>query len=283
MSEEIMKVEHCYSLRFVKEAKALTEGADQLDSFIKQRRRWINGSWFAMIKVIMNWRLLGQVCCQSKRKNQLKLLFAFQRLYLLVIMAMTWFSPGTYFLSYYLVVKLVLCEDSSDLDTDNYSISVCSMLIRVYVFLLSCSVLAALATCPGNLKAFLVVLCWFFSFTGVLIVFGSVYLIDQTELVLADWMTYEAFAIFFVIAIAILCYWESFFTILLFSMHYLLLTPTYINILTVFAMCRTDDVSWGTRGKELKGKSLHDDFSYKKTLCLLIFLASNVVLGCIGM
>lgn len=25
-------------------------------------------------------------------------------------------------------------------------------------------------------------------------------------------------------------------------------TPTYVNILTTFALCRIDDISWGTKG-----------------------------------
>jgi chitin synthase len=31
------------------------------------------------------------------------------------------------------------------------------------------------------------------------------------------------------------------------SIQYLLLTPTYINILNVYAFCNTNDLSWGTR------------------------------------
>src|SRR5436190_5622929 len=32
--------------------------------------------------------------------------------------------------------------------------------------------------------------------------------------------------------------------------QYLILTPTYINILNVYAFCNTHDVSWGTKGDD---------------------------------
>lgn len=33
-------------------------------------------------------------------------------------------------------------------------------------------------------------------------------------------------------------------------MQYLLLTPTYINILNVYAFCNTHDITWGTKGDD---------------------------------
>jgi chitin synthase len=34
---------------------------------------------------------------------------------------------------------------------------------------------------------------------------------------------------------------------------YLFFTPTYINILSIFAFCRIDDLSWGTKGLDSDG------------------------------
>ena len=43
-----------YILKYVREAKALTDPPSSLSDFLKQRRRWINGSWFALIDSIFN-------------------------------------------------------------------------------------------------------------------------------------------------------------------------------------------------------------------------------------
>jgi len=34
---------------------------------------------------------------------------------------------------------------------------------------------------------------------------------------------------------------------------YLFYTPTYVNILQIFAFCRIDDLSWGTKGLDADG------------------------------
>ena len=37
---------------------------------------------------------------------------------------------------------------------------------------------------------------------------------------------------------------------------YLFYTPTYINMLQIFAFCRIDDLSWGTKGLDSDGVNL---------------------------
>lgn len=39
-------------------------------------------------------------------------------------------------------------------------------------------------------------------------------------------------------------------------LSYLFYTPTYVNILQIFAFCRIDDLSWGTKGLDADGASL---------------------------
>lgn len=279
MSEEIMRVgeERCFTLRFVKAAKALTEGVDQLVKLIKQRRRWINGSWFALIKVLKNCQLLRDVCFNSKHSLGRKILFAFQSLYMSVIMLMTWFSVGIFYTGYALIAELLSCKDDSD--KSSKITETCGIFMYVYIFIMGCNVLVALATDPENVKPFWVALCWFFSAAGIFMVWGLLQLAIPNEFPISDIVAYEAAGLFFVMGMAILCYWENFFTMLIFGVHYILLTPTYINILTVFAICKTDDVSWGTRGKDEKGSSQQDEFNWKKTVFLAIFVACNVVMG----
>ncbi len=33
------------------------------------------------------------------------------------------------------------------------------------------------------------------------------------------------------------------------SPHYIFFSPTYIHLLVIYAFCRIDDLSWGTKGK----------------------------------
>ena len=279
MSEEIMRVgkEHCYTLRFVKASKALTEGVTQLVNLIKQRRRWINGSWFALIKVLKNCQLLRDVCFNSKHTCIRKLLFAFQSLYMFIIMLMTWFSVGTFYTGYALITELLSCEDSPG-DTTRLT-NPCGLLMYIYIFAMGCIIIVSLATAPDNVKTFWVVMSIFFSLTGIYIIAGLFKIVLDNQFAVGNVAGYEAAGLFVVMGVAILCYWENFFTMLVFGFHYVLLTPTYVNILTVFAICKTDDVSWGTRGKDEKGTSQQDEFNWKKTVFLAVFVGCNVIMA----
>lgn len=335
MSEEIVKVgvNNYYNLRFVKQAKALTEGVTELVSLIKQRRRWINGSWFALIKVLKYCNLMNAICFKSYHTYIQKLGFFLQTLYMIGMMLLTWFSVGIFYIGYSMVVRRVFCpglEDdtlsspieqlhwrtnstttgqpsrycyfdpetrksigdgcrllaASTADTSNDSIdasstitSACGIMLYCYIFVMALNILTALSTAPDNVKVFWKILSILFGCVGLFIVVGLFVLVIEQELNLYEWATYQALALICVMAVAIVCYWENFFTMLIFAIYYALLMPTYINILMVFAVCKTDDVSWGTRGKDDKGSSLQDEFNWKKTVFLTIFAGCNIILG----
>jgi len=279
MSQEIMRLgtKPSYLLRFVKGAKALTEGQDEFVKLIQQRRRWINGSWFALIKVLRKGQLLRDVCFHSQHSPVQKVLFVFQNLYMLIVMLMTWFSVGIFFTGYALIVEQLLCKDDTTKAGD--ITEVCGMFLYAYLFVMGCNVVVALATSPENVKPFWIGLCWFFSGTGVFMLWGMIQLIVQQEIELSNVAVYEAAGLFLIIGLAILCYWDNFCTMLVFGLHYLLLSPTYINILTVFALCKTDDLSWGTRGPDSKTNNKQDEFNKKKTFFLVFFIGCNLLLG----
>ena len=74
---------------------------------------------------------------------------------------------------------------------------------------------------------------------------------------------------------------------LLYSPAYFLYISSYINILQIYAICKTDDITWGTRknqenqNKEKKyKKSLKFQyFKYKKLMYLLLFVFCNSFVG----
>jgi len=48
------------------------------------------------------------------------------------------------------------------------------------------------------------------------------------------------------------------FEIMLGAVSAIFYSPTYLNILNIFALCRIDDISWGTKGLNQKdSKSVH--------------------------
>ena len=54
--------------------------------------------------------------------------------------------------------------------------------------------------------------------------------------------------------------------------------PTYINILQVFAFCRIDDLSWGTKGLDQTGESaIAREWERRKYVFVLQYVTMNVV------
>lgn len=56
----------------------------------------------------------------------------------------------------------------------------------------------------------------------------------------------STYVLYFVVSFLFLDPWHMFTSFL----QYLLLTPTYINILNVYAFCNTHDITWGTKGDD---------------------------------
>lgn len=58
-------------------------------------------------------------------------------------------------------------------------------------------------------------------------------------------------------------------------------TPTYLNILNTFALCRIDDISWGTKGldaaEDSKNKALKDSWRTIKIIYVAKFLFWNII------
>lgn len=59
---------------------------------------------------------------------------------------------------------------------------------------------------------------------------------------------------------------------------YLFYTPTYINVLMIFAFCRIDDLSWGTKGLDSDGSSaVAREWERRKYIFVLQFITTNVL------
>jgi hypothetical protein len=56
---------------------------------------------------------------------------------------------------------------------------------------------------------------------------------------------------------------------------------TYINILQIYSICKTDDVSWGTETitKNQGGNLKFQKFTYKKVLYLILYILTNSAFG----
>lgn len=63
-------------------------------------------------------------------------------------------------------------------------------------------------------------------------------------------------------------------------LSYIYFSPTYINILQIFAFCRIDDLSWGTKGLDSEKRSeMMSEWEKRKFIFVLQYVGTNVVLS----
>jgi|EP00937_MAST-01D_sp_MAST-1D-sp2_P001351 cellulose synthase/poly-beta-1,6-N-acetylglucosamine synthase-like glycosyltransferase len=103
---EIVARNDCnWVLRYVKNAVAETDVPMTLHDLVKQRRRWLNGSFFAILYAIGNF---NRVWTRSTHSLARKLAITLQFVTYVINLALNWFLCGTFFIAFALVVDQAL-------------------------------------------------------------------------------------------------------------------------------------------------------------------------------
>lgn len=259
-----------FTLAFVKTAKALTEGAASLIMLIKQRRRWINGSWFAMIKMVLGGTTLSEIKSSGHGYTR-RLTLLIELLYLFVVISFTWVAVGAYYLGVMMTLEKVLYE---------YSQVAYTVLRYVYLFHLIMVFIVSLSLKPDGAPNVWKYFSVFFAVVSYFMFLAIIYFVAIDDFA-NPYMRWVFCAIVAMMAIAAFLYGEEYFKIALAAIGYVGMLPTYINVLSVYAICQTDDISWGTRGGATSEAqtNLGKSFSALKTWYLLFFVTCNVVFG----
>ncbi len=83
------------SLEYVKEAVAEADPVTKMADMIKQRRRWLNGTFFAMIYTLSNW---SRIWTESHHTVARKMVLSAEFIYLTALtIAGTWFGIGVFY------------------------------------------------------------------------------------------------------------------------------------------------------------------------------------------
>ncbi len=108
--ELVSKLNSEWVLRYVEEAKAETDVPDSVPEYISQRRRWLNGSFFAGLHAIINFY---QIFRSNHTPNRKMLLF-FQLVYNVYTLLFNWFAIGSFFLFFNFLTAGLVSQTQSD-------------------------------------------------------------------------------------------------------------------------------------------------------------------------
>ncbi|KAF1989607.1 glycosyltransferase family 2 protein [Aulographum hederae CBS 113979] len=266
--ELVAKAGSKWHLTYVKASKGETDVPEGAPEFIGQRRRWLNGSFAASIYSLMHFSRM-----YKSGHNMVRMFFFhIQLIYNIFTVILSWFMIASFWLTTSVIMDLV---GGTDGDTSGakgwpFGKSVTphfnAVVKVIYLAFVGLQFVLALGNRPKGSR-------W--TYISSFVIFG---LIQLYLIILSVYLVVKAFSSeqaregmttlngFFdingagVIVIALgstfgLYYVASFLYLDPYHMftsfpQYLLLMPSYTNILNVYAFSNWHDVSWGTKGSD---------------------------------
>ncbi|KAJ2311518.1 hypothetical protein H4R23_002662, partial [Coemansia sp. Cherry 401B] len=265
---ELVAKRRCnYILRYVKAAKAVTDVPDNLAELISQRRRWLNGSFFAAFYAIVHWyRMIG-----TSHSLYRRFMLTIELIYQTINMIFSWFAIANFYLAYYFLEQnLKTIWDSQKTDNPisknadpfhGAGYIVMEVFRELYILALVMQFVLSLGNRPQGTKPIYRLSVLLFTVIMIIITYVAMYgvvytavhtdykdgvksLLDQEkfrDIIISMAATY---GLYFLASFLYFEPWHMFTSFL----QYMLWLPSSINILMVYAFCNTHDVSWGTKG-----------------------------------
>ncbi|KAF2672596.1 hypothetical protein BT63DRAFT_382463 [Microthyrium microscopicum] len=274
--ELVSKRKCSWVLQYVKGSTGETDVPEEMADFILQRRRWLNGSFFAAVYALAH----SYQIFRSGHSFIRKLMFHIEFLYQTISMIFAWFALGNFFLVFRILTNSL---GSADLLGTVGTILAVVFEWAYLATLMTCFVLALGNRPQGSNKLYMsmvyfwVVIMGYLMFASVFITVKSVQQEIKQGFQLTDLFKNSVFStlivsmastyiLYFVVSFLFFDPWHMFTSFI----QYLLLTPTYINILNVYAFCNTHDITWGTKGdtkpEKLGGVTVGSDGKIKVDL-----------------
>ncbi|KAG9315524.1 glycosyltransferase family 2 protein [Chiua virens] len=252
---ELVSKQGCsWILHYVKSAFAVTDVPDQVPELISQRRRWLNGSFFAGVHSTVHFHYIYRSSHTFIRKFWIHIEMVYQ-LYNLIF---SWFALGNYYIAF-VILTTALEDYISSLHYLNVVLNYFYLGLVIMCFLLS------LGNRPQGAKwAYTIALIGFALITiymtvsALLLAYKAVEQVAQQDgrsIQASDFITNAVFrdvvvslaATLGLYIISSLLFFEPWHLITSF-IQYLLMAPSYIAVLNVYAFANVHDVSWGTKG-----------------------------------
>lgn len=259
-------------LKFVKSAYGETDVPDAVPEFISQRRRWLNGAFFAAVYSLVHFKQIWYTDHTLIRKVLLHIEFIYQ----FVSLFFTFFSLANFYLTFYFIAG-ALSDPKIDPFGHNVGKYIFVVLRYITVLLICLQFILSLGNRPQGAKKLYLGSMITYSIIMVYTTFASIYIVviqlksnafektnkDNpyelgnnifTNLIVS---TLSTVGLYFIMSFLYLDPWHMFTS----SAQYFALLPSYICTLQVYAFCNTHDVTWGTKGDNV----MHTDLGAAKT------------------
>ncbi|CAI7572349.1 unnamed protein product [Penicillium manginii] len=255
--ELVAKREERWVLKFVKSAVGETDVPDTVPEFISQRRRWLNGAFFAAVYSTINAKQIWKTDHTLARKILLHIEFVYQTLNLVF----TYFGLANFYLAFYFIAGS-LSDEKLDPFGHNMGKYIFVVLRYACVLVMCLQFIISLGNRPQGAKNMYLMGIIVYSVIMFYTIFCTLYLVvlelmsragidSGKEITVSGTLMMNivlsmlsTVGLYFYTSFLYLDPWHMFTS----SIQYFLLMPSYICTLQVYAFCNTHDVTWGTKG-----------------------------------
>lgn len=247
--ELVAKRNENWVLKFVRQATGETDVPDSIPEFLSQRRRWINGAFFAALYSLRNARQIWSTDHSYLRKFFLQIEFGYQ----FVSLLFSFFSLSNFYLTFYFLTGSLINNEA--LGRGGFWI------FTIFNYICVCTLASLFIVSIGNrpqasrnlFKALILSL----TICALYALIVGFYFVINTLTTSSD-KTVGSEYVFVSIVVSLLSTY-GLYTLMSFlymdpwhmltcSLQYFLMIPSYTCTLQIFAFCNTHDVSWGTKG-----------------------------------
>ncbi|KAF9034366.1 glycosyltransferase family 2 protein [Panaeolus papilionaceus] len=270
--ELVSKRGGAWILHYVKSAYAITDVPDQVPELISQRRRWLNGSFFAAVHSTFHFHYIYRSSHTFLRKFWIHVEMVYQLFNLIfrqVHPLSLWFGLANYYIAF-----SILSTAMEDPSFGLKGIKIANVVLNYFYLglLVSCFILS-LGNRPQGSKWFyttamigFAVITIYMTVAAFILAFKGISVLASEKgkaLNLGDFFTNSIFrnivlslvATLGLYILASLLFFEPWHMITSF-VQYMLMAPSYINVLNVYAFANVHDISWGTKGDNAPPKDL---------------------------
>ncbi|TID19299.1 hypothetical protein CANINC_003728 [Pichia inconspicua] len=244
--ELVAKKNASWVLKYCKDAKGETDVPETLSEFVLQRRRWLNGAFFAALYSLKQSSQILQTEHSAMRKFFFYIEFIYQGLTLLF----SFFSIANFYITFhYLAGSLITIAGKGG-----------EIVFEIMNYICICTLLAMLVISMGNKPTGAPMLFWIcvilLTICGLYAIISGFYFLGEmlkshhagnagglsfASICVSLASTYGLYAL-------MSCLYLDPWHIISSSAQYFLMLPAYTCLLQIYAFCNTHDVSWGTKG-----------------------------------
>ncbi|PMD62978.1 glycosyltransferase family 2 protein [Hyaloscypha bicolor E] len=250
--ELVAKRDEKWVLKYVKSCTGETDVPDSVPEFVSQRRRWLNGAFFAAVYSLVHFRQIWHTDHSIGRKILLHIEFFYQ----LISLLFTYFSLANFYLTFYFVAGS-LSDTTIDPFGHHIGLVIFTILRYTCVLLICTQFILSMGNRPQGAKRLYLSSMIIYAIIMAYNTFACIYIVVRqlknhaaglnlgnnvfTNLIIS---TGSTVGVYFLMSFLYLDPWHMFTS----SASYFMLLPSYICTLQVYAFCNTHDISWGTKG-----------------------------------